>query len=89
MNKKRDEQFKGYAKLLFSGLYDQFNNLHYQEDDGEEKEAEKTKQGILDTIAEGAYDFAAHIRGHIYTQEVKQSSYAIPDMTEWPEEQQP
>ena len=87
MNNKRDEQFQGFAKLLFSGLYDQFNNLHYQEDDGEEKEAEKTKQGILDTIAEGVHDFAAHIRGHIYTQEVKQSSYEIPDMTEWPKEQ--
>lgn len=87
----RQTQFQGFAKALFDQLYDQFNNLHYQEDDGRDKEAEQTREGILETIAEAGYDLAAHTIDQITltTRELytdRELLELIPDLTELPKD---
>lgn len=90
----RSKQFQGFAKLLFESLYDQFNNLHHQEDDGRDKEAEQTKKGILETIAEAGYDLLDHAIGYICNEMAdvipyREAAELIPDLTEWPKDKSP
>ena len=93
----RDAQFAGFAKLLFDELYDQFNNLRCQEDDGtyeeRDKEAEQTRKNIQGNIASRAYNLAFHAALHINERDCdvlgfEEAVRRIPDMTEWPEEQE-
>lgn len=95
----RSTQFQGFAKLLFDELYDQFNNLYCQEDDGayqgRDKEAEQTRKDIQETIACRAYDLISHACSEIdMEQDARERSLlyvpmmeSVPDMTEWPNEE--
>ena len=60
----RDIQFAVFAKLLFDELYDQFNTLRCEEDDGDyegrNKDAEQTRKNIQENIARRAYDLVNH-----------------------------
>lgn len=96
----RNTQFQGFAEALFDQLYDQFNNLHYQEDDGRDKEAEQTREGILETIAEAGHDLAVHAVKNAYDidkhgncgpledKEARIRVSHLPDLTELPKEQE-
>ena len=58
MNNPRMAQ---YAESLYHKLYDQFNNLFIEYDDGREEEAAQTREDILETIAESTHDLSLHI----------------------------
>ena len=93
----RDAQFAGFAKLLFDELYDQFNNLRCQEDDGtyeeRDKEAEQTRKNIQGNIASRAYDLVCHACVHVNNEQMSQILGSLhpnamirnmPDMIELP-----
>jgi hypothetical protein len=92
---KQNTQFSGHAKTVYEKLYDQFSNLMIQESDGSyqgrDKEAEQTRQGIIETIAECDYDLVKHTVEHIDPKDldvlgIEETVQRIPDLTTWSKE---